>query len=417
MRNSMVCIIVGLIAGNSSGADFTPIAGWDRQLFPSFILGTAAVKAEPVESDDTRLGDAHGLLGISITAVSDDLPIDVSVECKEFLEPSRWSGTLPAKGTTYNIYPKIKYKFDRLSQCSQATPATITFRVQVGKSNQEEVTETVTFRSINDCPINFSDNDYTIDTSFTFATFVNEQHPYVDKLLREALDIGVVDSFTGYQSGTEEEVYRQVYALWDLLVARDVRYSSITTTAADSNNILSQHVRLLEDTINNQQANCVDGSVLMVSLLKKIGIESYLVLVPGHCYIGFYLDPSLTKTVGLETTLIGVEVDSPDETDVTLEQAVQEELRSDQSWASFAKALAIGTEELAKCSKELSNPEQSEYRIIDIAAARKLGVLPIPYRSSEIFVAVDHSAYISGDTDAHDDDEEDDEEDEEDDEE
>lgn len=405
MRNWLVCLFFGLIAGNASGADFTPIAGWDRQLFPSFILGTAAVKAEPFESDDTRLGDVHGLMGISITAASNDIPVDVSVECEEFLEPSRWSGTLPEKGTTYNIYPKIKYKFDRLSQCSQATPATITYRVQVGTSDQEEVTETVTFRSINDCPIKFTDNDYTVDTSFTFATFVNEQHPYVDKLLREALDIGVIDSFTGYQAGTDEEVYRQVYALWDLLVARDVRYSSITTTAADSDNILSQHVRLLEDTINNQQANCVDGSVLMVSLLKKIGIESYLVLVPGHCYIGFYLDPELTKTVGLETTLIGVQVDSPDETNDILEQAVAEELRSEQSWASFAEALSLGTNELAKCSKKLSNPEQSEYRIIDITAARKLGVLPIPYRSSETFVSLDHSAYISGDTDPQDDEE------------
>ena len=31
-----------------------------------------------------------------------------------------------------------------------------------------------------------------------FAANVNEQHPFVEKVLREALDEGIVDSFSGY---------------------------------------------------------------------------------------------------------------------------------------------------------------------------------------------------------------------------
>lgn len=31
-----------------------------------------------------------------------------------------------------------------------------------------------------------------------FAVYVNEQYPFVDKVLREALDEGIVDSFSGY---------------------------------------------------------------------------------------------------------------------------------------------------------------------------------------------------------------------------
>ena len=64
-------------------------------------------------------------------------------------------------------------------------------------------------------------------------------------------------------------------------------------------------MRLIDESINNAQANCVDGSVLLASLLRKIDIEPVLVYVPGHCYLAFYLDAEQKHLVGLETTLIG----------------------------------------------------------------------------------------------------------------
>ena len=47
-------------------------------------------------------------------------------------------------------------------------------------------------RTINDCPFSLTQDDGVLDVSYTFAAYVNEQHPFVDKLLREALDIGIV---------------------------------------------------------------------------------------------------------------------------------------------------------------------------------------------------------------------------------
>ena len=83
-----------------------------------------------------------------------------------------------------------------------------------------------------------------------------------------------------------------------------MRYSDITTTAAESESVYCQHVRLLDETINNNQANCVDGSVLFASVLRKVGIEAYLVMVPRHCYLAFALDEKGEKIVALETTLM-----------------------------------------------------------------------------------------------------------------
>lgn len=375
-------------------ADFTPIAGWDKQIFPSFVIGTAAMKTDGQPNSENELGDSHGLLGVEVVAPEDDTQVEITIECNEFLESSKYSGRLAKQGETYSIYPKVKYRFDKLSECSQATPATVTFRVKYENGEVEEKSANVTFRSINDCALKVVVGEQVIDTSFSFATYVNEQHPFMDKLLREALDIGVVDSFTGYQSGSDEEVLRQVYAIWDLMVARDVRYSSITTTAADSDDVLSQNVRLLEDTVNNQQANCADGSVLMVSLLRKIDIESNLILVPGHCYMGFYLDKAKTKFLALETTLIGSEVDEPEEVDELIENSVDEELRGDISWPSFIKAIEVATSNLIESKDKFQDSNETDFRIIDIATARKQGVLPIPHRGKEKFLQFDHSEYV-----------------------
>jgi hypothetical protein len=377
---------------SSTRADFTPIAGWDHQLFPSYIISTAALRSNPDNAVANILGDQHGVLGAEVVAPKDGARVEVTIECDEYFSESVFAGKLPKAGETYSIFPKLKYKFDALSNCKQATPTTVTFRVQIGKGDVEEQSLTMTMRSINDCPVKLQAGEEIIDTSFTFAAYVNEQHPFLDKLLRESLDIGAVKNFAGYQAKTHEDVLLQIYSIWDMLVSRDVRYSSVTTTAVDSDAILSQNVRLLEDTINNQQANCVDGSVLMVSILRKIDIESFLVLVPGHCYVGFYLDEAHTIPLGIETTLLGAGVSGTDVSDELLERAVPENLRGDVSWPSFLHAVLSGTQAFHESKTKFEDPAEADYKIINVAAARKSGVIPIPFRGNEAFLAFDHSA-------------------------
>jgi hypothetical protein len=390
MKNILSALTLVLsLSANLLHADFTPIAGWDQQIFPSYVLGTATVKGDG-EKPKNHLGDSNGVLGVEVVAPSDNAVIEVTVECDEFITKSSFSGKLPNKGETYQVFPTIKYKYEKLSQCRQATPATVSYRVKVGKSTAEEESKTVTFRPISDCPMLLKSGDDVVDLSFTFAVYVNEQHPYLDKLYREALDIGIVEDFTGYQTKEHVDVLRQVYSIWDLLVARDVRYSSITKTVADSNEVFSQHVRLLEDSINNQQANCVDGSVLIASMLRKIDIESFLVLVPGHCYVGFYLDEDRNIPLAIETTLLGADTKLPDSLDEVLDAAVPANKRGAKSWPSFVHAIESATESFGENKEKFLAEDQSDYKVIDIAVVRSIGVLPIPFRSKDRFVAFDH---------------------------
>ncbi len=372
------------------GDDFVPQIGWNEQLFPSYIISTATMKATPPSEEDATdvLGDKDGLLGIQMTSPGRNVAVKVTVTCDEVMEPSSFSGTFPEKGIEYSVFPRIKYRFGKLAEVDQATPVTVTFRVEVGTGMAHEETATALIRPINDCPFLIQVGDEEMDTSYTFAAYVNEQHPYLDKVLREALDNGIVDSFTGYQGQDDGAVILQVYALWDALVARDVRYSSITTTSVESDSVASQHVRLIDQSLNNSQANCVDGSVLFASLLRKVGIEPFLVMTPGHCYLGFSLDEKQERLLAIETTMLGdaTEDDGSHESLDLLETAVEEDLRNESSWFSFSNALAAATADLEENDEKFASEDEPDYMIINIAEARRNGILPIAFRGKEKFI-------------------------------
>ena len=107
------------------------------------------------------------------------------------------------------------------------------------------------------------------------------------------------------------------------------------------------------------QANCVDGSVLMASILKKIGIKTSLVLVPGHCYLAFYSqEPEKGgKLYGVETTMLGDRGPLADAINAATFQAPNS---------------------LQKNAAEFEQ-ENSGFMLVDLDAAREAGIMPIPY--------------------------------------
>ncbi len=388
VRLLVVLVFLGWVS--PALAEFTTIAGWDRQFFPSYAVAAATLRTDgDAEADETDLGDLRGLLGVIIEAPEADTTVKVTIECGEIMEPSTFTCTLATEGESYTIRPRIRYKYGALTQNKQATPITITFKVEISDEDEEEQTETITLRSINDCPFAVVHDDETVeDLSFMFAAYVNEQHPFADKVLREALDRGAVDSFTGYQAKDAAEVYRQVFALWDALTARDVRYSDITTTAGESEMVYSQHVRLLDESVNNAQANCADGSVLLASLLRKIGIEAYLVMVPGHCYLAFALDEKGEKLAGLETTLLQSAAPADFHSIKGLNKVLDKQWLEADSYAVFCSAIAMGNADLAKNKAKFADANDPDYCVMSVSAARRMGILPIGFKSNAEFAPV-----------------------------
>jgi hypothetical protein len=383
--------------------EWTPEANMDHQLFPSLILATATVR--PVEPDDEEaekpdpylLGERFGLVGVSIKAPAANSKVKVTLKENEFMAATTWSGDLAEADKDYFIAPKVNYKFERLRQATQQTPMNVSFEVEIDGESAGEKLETLQVRSINDCPFAVANSEETLDDEnfiagnaalgWMFAAYVNENHPLLDKILQEALETKIVSAFK-VTTHEHDETLRQVFALWSALQKRGLQYSSATTTPGGSETVQSQFVRFVDQSLGNTQANCVDGSVLFASLLRKISIEPFLVTIPGHMYVGFYLGAGKSQFIGLETTVLGI-ADVADEkkpTDPAALTALRDKLddatKARRDWKTFAKAIQTGTDDLTK-NKEKFAADDPSYQWIDLAEARAQGIMPIPYSAGK----------------------------------
>jgi hypothetical protein len=97
------------------------------------------------------------------------------------------------------------WDFTALHKVTQQRPVNALFKVSVDGVALQDQNETCVLKSINDCPFYIrwdEEGEDPEDFSWLFAAYVNENHPWVDTILKEAIESGLVSSFTGYQSGT-----------------------------------------------------------------------------------------------------------------------------------------------------------------------------------------------------------------------
>jgi hypothetical protein len=132
------------------------------------------------------------------------------------------------------VWPKIRFDARALATVREAFPTTAIFAVAVDGAPAVEQSRTIRVRSVNDVPFLYVTNTGQVqDFGFMFAAFVNENSPQIDGILKEALRFNAVSGFIGYQ-GTTQDVVRQVFAVWNVLQRKGVRYSSITQPSGAS---------------------------------------------------------------------------------------------------------------------------------------------------------------------------------------
>ncbi len=361
-------------------------------IFPALIVGQSTVEMTAEDEEgraETELGELNGLLGVGVVCPADDTVVKVVVSSPTIMEESSFDGVLASEGETYSISPKIKWKYEKLLRTRQQVPVDVVFRVKVGNAPWKEIVKTCTLRSINDCLLAFDIGDEYTDTTWLYTAYVNEDHPWVDGILRDAIATGVVEHFTGYQANDPEEVLKQVYAVWRVFQNRGIHYSDISTVSAQKKSVVSQHVRFLDECITHKQANCIDGTVMFASVLRKIGIQTHIVTVPGHAFLTFRTTKDVEDETGLETTLMGrVTKEDFDRKQDRLGKLLrilgESETYEEASFKSFEQAVQVGSERFAA---ELPHFDQSEtdpnYWFISVDEAREKGVKPLAYLPEE----------------------------------
>lgn len=353
-------------------------------LFPSLLLINQNL-GESEEKDELVIGDENGVIGAFVKVNQKGLKVKLQISCQDnfmLFEKSETSGVINDISNEYEFVPTLLLNEDVLLSIKQPKTTYLKFELFINNELVDTKIEKVRVRTINDCLFGISvEGDYA-DYKENYAAYVNEEHPYIQKVLKAGLKLNVINQFDGYQSG-EREVYNQVYAIWRVLQENGVRYSSITNTATKTEGIYSQHVRFLDESINYSQANCVDGTVLFASILRKIGIDPFLVLIPGHCFLGFYTDEKHGKYSCLETTMLGqVNLNAKENNNGFFDDLFGNNKRNDASYNSFISANSYGVKEFkqAKIASNGFKKYNSQYMIIDIEEARNEGILPINYK-------------------------------------
>ncbi|MBL8759938.1 MAG: hypothetical protein JNL50_01415 [Phycisphaerae bacterium] len=392
----------GLVGGRAADDAWTCHVDPANQFYPAMIIAMATAKAgdapeelstlpalELIQKEmltvERTLGDPEGWLYVMVKAPKDDTPIKVTIECPDVMEPSTFKGVLKEGGATYGVGPKVRWKYRELSRVRQSLPVNVVFKVQLDNGEVEEDVRVCTLHTINDCPyLHLSEADESgqmtaHNMSFLFAAYVNEDHPWVDQILKQAIESRTVENFVGYQAGSVDDVMKQVFAVWNVLQQRGITYSDISRVSSREGRVPSQHVRFLDESFDMKQANCVDGSVLLASVLRKIGIDVFLMLTPKHCYIGFFTDAGREHMVGLETTMMGRARKDELERTSNLRSLLGDERTFDQaSLESFDGALGAGTKALEEDIKKMATGEFMYLQVL-IKEAREQGIKAIPY--------------------------------------
>ena len=391
--------------------EWVPFVDPENQVFPSLLLASATLKpplrdSEPADGHDAKprpankpsaaapppaeppdlLGDQNGLVGVTVASPADGAHVRVEVRENALMHASVLEADLPEKGREYHLLPRIDYKWDALNRVRQSVPLNLTFAVEAGGQSLGQRFLTVRVHPINDCPYAYQNpddqKDY-VDISWMFAAYVNEDHPAIPGLLKEAQDLKVVDGFDAYQSRDPGRVLLQVFAVWEALRQHHIKYSDIGTTTTESESLYTLHVRFIEEALAESHANCVDASVLIASVLRRMGIDTFLVMEPGHMYLGIYLDVQGRQSACLETTMLGDDDPPKCNENRALAKAASRETRQLKGWRVFNEALDSASTGFKKHRSRFEKANDPEYEVVDIVSARREGIAPIGYVQPE----------------------------------
>lgn len=387
---------------NNATTTWEPVIEMEGNIYTSYIYAASLMPNRSQDKDDYK-GDKNGQMGIKITPSAANSHIKLTIDAPEIMNTTVYEEDLK-EVKEYEIFPIIKYKYDELLKIKQNKIVTVTFKLSINGKDIGEKPKVTPVKGINECLLGYihrSSPTVINMTDWMCAAYVNENNPLLqDEILPLVRKTNIINQMTGYLTYSDdntskctEEVFKQVFAVWAALQQRGVSYSNITGSNANAK-VFSQYIRFTNDAWKSNQANCVDGTALFASILYKMGIEPVMVLIPGHCFLGFYDRPRVnskgeqiqdreSNLFFLETTMIGSKtVDESKISDRLLDAfnaMLSDDAKRDYDFAkkSFLAALLVGAQEAKDYKEYFGDPSKHCY-MIDVDQSRKEGVTAIP---------------------------------------
>ena len=113
------------------------------------------------------------------------------------------------------------------------------------------------------------------------------------------------DKMLGGDRKSAQSVREQVEAVYKGIKNEGLTYINSVIDFGATETMATQRTRLPRESLRDKAANCIDGTVLMASMLEGITLSPAIVLVPGHALLGWESSDNSGTWRYLETTMLG----------------------------------------------------------------------------------------------------------------
>ena len=212
------------------------------------------------------------------------------------------------------------------------------------------------------------------DMPALLAAFVMPNHPALTPVLHavaERLEQVTGDAaLNGYQSGDASRVRAMLGAVHDAICAVGIRYVS----SPPSFEGVGQKIRMPEQVVGERLATCLDLTLLYAAVLEHIGLQPILVVQNSHAFVGVWLGQE-----DREKVVIGAGIEVRKAVAAGTVAVLESTMACVVPTQSHTRAVAAAEQRLL---------DEKQFRVaLDVAAARRTGIRPLPVRTS-IYEAV-----------------------------
>ena len=203
------------------------------------------------------------------------------------------------------------------------------------------------------------------------ASFVVPNQPAVGRMVVKASallkQMTGASAFVEYQDGDPNTVVEQVSAIFAALHQEGIIYRAVPA----SYEAIGQRITLADQVLESHQGNCIELTLLMASVLEAVGINSGVVIMRGHAFLGVWLSEVCYRQSICDDASFLEKACS----DGISEMLVLECTDLTKDYASFEHAQEIARQHLKR---------NNEFQMfIDIARCRLEGIISLPTRLSE----------------------------------
>ena len=360
---TMAALFLGAVIALRAGA---AAPGWSIEITPDGELFPVLDLSQMPPKSALAPGGGNGLVMVRVNGDAAPRHVGLRIETPGLFEPAIVETDLD-QGATLELRPRLDWDIAYLRALK--APSRQVLRITLERSGMATETRDIEVRvhPLDDALYYVREGKDRIDLGWVFAAYVNPEDPVVEDIVARAREFDA--DFDRSSDDTEANV-RKALAIWAALMRHGLSYAAGDPALSRGPTLYSQRVRLLADVWRDRRANCLDGSVLIASVLERIGIPAFIVLVPGHAFVGYHPDGNRADSEHvelLETTVLG------DRMGASGERAADDAAVS----ANFEAARNAGRARWRRVSSRFDRRHAPDYALIDIGTARSYGIIPL----------------------------------------